>query len=85
MRIYTASIVSYPATWTYIEDSTAPAWAIYDSSEGFAPAYAIVWTSEIGDAAEIAEEISNGRLSENSETLMIESVTVTEEWVRRAG
>lgn len=59
----------YDPTWVelYQGDQT---WIVYDTSEGFQPAYALVSADHSSDACELAEEASAGRILYDSETLV---------------
>jgi hypothetical protein len=64
----------YEPTWTDETWERGPTFAVYDQREGFAPAWAKVRADDAQDAVDIAEEISGGRLSDLSETLVVRVV-----------
>jgi hypothetical protein len=64
--------MAYDPTWSDGNVASGhPRWAVYDQSEGFQPAYALVFEANETDAADAAEELTNGRLDSNSETVVV--------------
>lgn len=63
-------IPPYAATWTTSGEGLRR-WCVYDQREGFQPAWCDLEADNASDAAEIAEETTDGRLSCDSETLVV--------------
>jgi hypothetical protein len=61
------------------------AYVVYDQSEGFQPAYALVRADDPDDAAAIAHESSGGRLDPESESLVVREVRLSPEVAEQAG
>lgn len=63
----------YEPTWTDIDNPLSGdyLYVVYDRSEGLQPAYAVILADNAQDAAEIAQEITNDRLLDDSDRLVI--------------
>jgi hypothetical protein len=68
--------VDYAPTWIDFTSGDQE-WIVYDASEGYQPAYALVSADHSSDACELAEEISNGRILYDSETLVCKKTSVS--------
>lgn len=66
----------YPPTWTQRSDLDGHRWwIVYDSCEGFQPAYALVQDGTAQDAEEAAEEASAGYLQTGRDTIVVGRVS----------
>ncbi len=75
----------YAFTWVDDdkEDDRDIRFAVWDSCEGFQPAWALVWACDADSAGEVAEVISSGRLKYSSETLVVvEYDDSMQEWMK---
>lgn len=61
---------SYPPTWT-VDAGDGHWWIVYDQAEGYQPAYALVREQTPTDALEAAEEVSEGRIRDDSDTIVV--------------
>lgn len=71
----TGHLPPYRPTWVASEVEGHSLWVVFDQSEGFQPAYALVFADDAGDAAEIGQELAGRkRLDTDSESLVVQLV-----------